>query len=144
MSIDYATLTHLYTCWAKPIDREDYDMSRPASKPNALAADFEIVDEPYPGRITTQSCAYDALFSELRPGRRIKCHPKHVDKVSSALTKWLRRRLIEGISVRTIRCCTDGYGGVWMVFKDSAAAAEYERRKKAAIKTELRPVATHK
>lgn len=139
MTIDYATLTHLHTCWAKPIDNEDYDMSKPTSNATTYVS-VEIVDEPYQGRYMPSK--YDDIFDRLRPNQRIKCQSGQAQKIGNALKKHLKKRLIEGLVVRHIERCHDGHGGIWMLFADKSAADEYERRKKAAIKTEMRPTAS--
>lgn len=59
---------------------------------------------------------YDELFSQLKYGSCVVCESDEVDRIASALRKWLNRHGKHGVAKRNTRC-RDGKARIWMLDK---------------------------
>lgn len=77
-------------------------------------SEMSIDNTPYSGALLTRAGSkYDALFSKLQQGQRIKCPPEAASALGTRLRKWLKREGHPKARVATRKLCEDGAGGVW-------------------------------
>lgn len=73
------------------------------------------IDEmPFESTRVVSESKYLALFSSLKQGQRLYCHPEAAARISSGLRKWLmKHRGCKNPRVTAKTRCEDGKGGVW-------------------------------
>lgn len=86
-----------------------------------------IEDTPYPKRRTTGS-KYDADFDRLQVDQCVRCDPKEVATTSNALRKYLERKGREGLMVRQVAKCDDGYARIWLLKRPVTMASVKGRK----------------
>lgn len=79
---------------------------------------LSIVDEPYTDGRARPISKYEAVFSQLKPGQRLRCPDGTASRLSAQLKKWLASEGHKGAIVRARERCDDGQGGVWWMLPE--------------------------
>lgn len=99
----------------KPLPpRVDQQPNR-APKQHRDISRFVICDDPVLPRRVIADSIYGKLFSELKPGKCIKCDTKDVGPTCNALRKYVEEKKLSGVAVRSTRDYGDGFGRVFLV-----------------------------
>ncbi len=96
--------------------------------PSALS----IVDEPYTDGRARPVSKYEAVFSQLKPGQRLRCPDGTASRLSAQLKKWLASNGHKNAMVRARERCDDGQGGVWWIKPEEKPKTVWQGLRKAA------------
>lgn len=91
-----------------------------------------IVDEPYTDGRARPISKYEAVFSQLKPGQRLRCPDGTASRLSAQLKKWLASEGHKGAIVRARERCDDGQGGVWWMLPEQKPKTVWQGLRKAA------------
>ena len=84
---------------------------------NAIDPDLIKVEHNKPVETKRISVGkYDKLFSQLKYGSCLVCEPQEVERIASALRKWLNSNEKPGKAHRNTKC-KDGQARVWLLAK---------------------------
>lgn len=76
--------------------------------------DAYLIVNDAPKATQVRAHKYDANFAAMQPGQAIKCCPKEVDQVASAMKRYIGRTGVKA-HVKTAKDYGDGMARVWLM-----------------------------